>query len=283
MMHPVDEDDDVRALLQSVDPGPTPAFDVEELIGRGTRVRRVRQVDRWLAAAAVLLILAGVGVGLAHVGRAGAGPVQRPVTSDSPTAVPTTASEYLAAAQATIRDAHSVVVDANLPGGRLTVVVDSHGATGTLYVERRGTSRFVADGSHVYVEPAALEWMGLISAREAAKAHGRWISMIGNSSLNRFRTSSSLAASLDDLSWPRPSLRMTTDPANGTIAILERVANGAPWLLSAQPSAPYRPFGVKFGPAGADTLLSFAQWDAPMTSPTFPAAADTYDPSNPTP
>jgi hypothetical protein len=286
MMHTVDEDGGLSALLQSVDPGTTPDFDVEGLIGQGSRVRRVRQVDGWLAASVVLVLLVGVGVGLAHLGRDRAGPVQHAVTSQSPTPVPTTASGYLAAVQATIRDAPSVLVDAylpGLPGGRLTVVVDSHGATGTLHVERRGTSRFVADGSHVYVEPAALEWMGLISAREAAAAHGRWISMIGNSSLNRFRTLASLATSLDDPSWPRPSLRMTTDPANGTIALLERVASGTPWLLSAQPAAPYRPFGVKFGPAGADTLISFAEWDAPMTSLQFPAVADVYDPSNPTP
>jgi hypothetical protein len=247
----------------------------------------VRQVDRWLAVAAVVLLLVGVGVGLAHVGGDRVGPVQPPVTSDTPTSAPTTPSQYLAAAQAAIRDADSVTVDAFIhPGsgpvaGRLTVLVDAHGATGSLFVERRGTSRFVADGSHVYVEPAALEWMGLISAREAEKAHGRWISMIGNASLNRFRTLSSLAASLDDPSWPRP--HFSNDPAGVTLAVLERTISGTPWRLTMQPSAPHRPLGSEFGPADADNLIGFGTWDAPMTPPVLPGAADIYDPSSPTP
>ena len=277
MMHAVDEHDDIRALLQSVDPGETPQFDAEQLMVRGNRSRRVRRLDRWLAVAAAMVLLAGVGFGVAHLSGPQPAPVQSPSPSRPPTPAPTTASEYLAAAQAAIRDARSVRVQAKVGGGAvLDVVVDPHYASGVL-TARGVSSRYVADASHVYIEPAALAAMGMLSADDVAKANGRWIAMIGAAPLNQFRTSFWVAASLDENWWPRPTSVQPDNVGNSGTVTLLRTISGTPWELGVSRTAPYRPDLLHVGPPSAPSS-TFTDWDAGSTPPAFPAADDVYDP-----
>jgi hypothetical protein len=287
MMHAVDEHDDIRALLRAVDPGETPAFDADVLMARGGRSRRVRRLDRWLAVAASVAILVGVGVGVAHLAGSPTPPLQSPSPSHTPSVAPspapTDASQYLAAAQSAIRTAHSVRFVAQVGGGGvLDVVVDPHYARGTLTAKGL-TSRYVADASHVYIEPAALAAIGMLSADDVAKAHGRWIAMIGVAPLNEARTSYWVAASLDHLAWPRPTLGTApNDMVFHFTLTLTRTIAGTPWYLTVDRAAPYRPVTLRIGSVRTSSA-AFSEWDAPVVPPTFPAADDIYDPLNQTP
>jgi hypothetical protein len=275
----VDEYDDIRTLLRSVDPGAVPEFDATRLIARGSRSRRARRWDRWLAVAAAVLLIGGVAIGVAHLGS----PVPAPQQSNSPTPVPrpTTASQYLAAAQQAVRTATSVHVVTGVGRGLIDVVVSPHYAVGTIG-SNGVTSPYVADADHVFVQPLVLMAMGYLSADDVKAARGRWIDMIGASPLNQFRTSFWVAASLDDTSWPRPEGPSLSNDVGRSRASITRTVGSYNWQLDMSNAAPYRPSDLRIGDAPI-AQTTFTDWDAAATPPTFPAANDVYDPSNPTP
>jgi hypothetical protein len=62
-----DDDSQARARLREFDLGPLPELDLDDLIRRGHRHRRMRFVDRALAAAAVVLLVAGAVFGLTRL------------------------------------------------------------------------------------------------------------------------------------------------------------------------------------------------------------------------
>jgi hypothetical protein len=62
-----DDDSQARTRLREFDLGPMPELDLDDLIRRGHRHRRMRFVDRALAAAAVVLLVAGAVFGLTRL------------------------------------------------------------------------------------------------------------------------------------------------------------------------------------------------------------------------
>jgi len=85
-----DDDSQARTRLREFDLGPMPELDLDDLIRRGHRHRRMRFVDRALAAAAVVLLVAGAVFGLTRL----TGQHDKDVVAPSPTptlTAPTTA------------------------------------------------------------------------------------------------------------------------------------------------------------------------------------------------
>jgi hypothetical protein len=241
--------------------------------------------DRWLAAAAVVLVLAGAGAAVAQISRPEAVSPSDPITpSGSFAPKPFSPQTWLLYAQPGIDAASSVHYKAELgtsPNG-VTVSVDTilglRSAQGTLDAEGV-TSRYITTTDGVtYVEPAALVKAGIIKSGDGGSA--TWV-RLSPPSESRFRAPSSVRDTVD------VGYFSSFDPVYGTPRVVDGRATQAISVNVAQvvAGATIRTFYLDQQPPYLPLLIDddgrvsarFTDWNAPVTTPVAPPASEVID------
>jgi hypothetical protein len=269
---------EARAVLHGFDLGPLPQLDLDDVVRRGHRRRRVVAAQT-VAASVVVALVVGVGFAAAH-GRLTGTPPPTSTVSPTPTASPSTAVERLTAVMDAVAGASSVHVVSQLggPGGgsTLDVVVTKDGALGT-FTHAGKTAVYLGVGGNVYMKGAALAGSTLpLQDSQIAAAGDRWFLMTHG--FSTYMDLTELSRSFYPLHGATPMLGATrTIDGTRTVAVTQPgTDNIFVWYL--EQDAPYRPVLIET----PDHILTttFDDWDAPApTLPSAPAPADVYDPS----
>jgi hypothetical protein len=266
-----------QSLLREFDLGPLPDLDLDELIRRGHRARRIRTVDRLAAVVAIVAVVCGGAVVVTRqLEQHRASP---PVTHLGPTptttASPTTAAEREATAKAAILTAVSVHVHFVFDiFTTLDVVVTQTGAVGTLTHSGK-SSPYLGVNDALYVKGDALVGFLLQDAQFTA-ANGRWMLMTNYAPLNSYRNLKALAQSLSTPYGTRPPTLGHTQNIQGTATI--GLVNTAGATMYVAISAPYVPYLVTN--QNGTPVETLSNWNA--TAPPIaaaPAPTQVYDPA----
>jgi hypothetical protein len=265
-----------RSLLREFDLGPLPDLDLDELIRRGHRARRIRTLDRWATVAIVAVVCAGTVVVTGQLGQhRSSSPVTHLGPTPSPTASPTTAAERQANATASILTAVSVHVHRVFDSlTTLDVVVTQTGAVGTL-THAGKSSPYLGVNDALYVKGDALVGF-LVQDTQFSAAHGRWMLMTSYAPLNNYRNLKALAQSLSTPSGTPPPTLGHTQSIQGTTTI--GLVNTAGATMYVDVTAPYVPYLVTN--QNGTPVETLSNWNA--TAPRIPPAPtppQVYDPS----
>lgn len=269
-----------RALLREFDLGPLPPLDLDDVVRRGHRQRRIVAVQVIAAAVAVVLV-AGAGFATLHT-RFHAAPPPVSTIVPTPTPSPSTAAEQVTAVMNAVAAAKSVHVVARLGRGvTLDVVVTQDGALGTWTYEGKIAEYLGVDGA-LYMKGDALSGSDLVNVLplqepQVAANRGKWFRM------TTFGPSEFMNLTYLSKTFYPPhgttATRGATRTIDGTLTVaLTDPGNGQRATQYVEVEAPYRPVLVET----PDHLVSwtFADWNAPAPAlPAAPDPADVYDPS----
>ena len=268
---------DVKSFVQEFDLGPLPFLDLDEVVRRGGRQRQVRRVDRWIAVAAAAALVAGVGVGAAHL--SGPSTTHQPAASLSPTPTPTptpspsTGGQRLLTARSATISATSVHVKELLGVGlSLDVIVTANGAQGTLLGQGK-TSVVLSVGDQIYIK-GPVSMPPFLPDSQIAAADGKWILVTSIGSLFDVHTLYRLGWSFTPYGIPDPTLGSTRDiDGIPTIGLVTQQN----FRLYVGVNPPYRPYLVETTPY--PTYATYTDWNAPTSPlPSSPSPNDVYVP-----
>jgi hypothetical protein len=269
-----------RTVLQEFDLGPLPALDLDDVVRRGHRRRRVAVVQR-VTAAVVVALVAGVGIATVRASVHGTpSPTSTLTPAPTPTPSPSTAAERVSSVMNAVATASSVHVVAQLAAvdgpSTLDVVVTKDGAIGTLTHQGR-TAQYLGVGGALYMRGDGLTGYPPLGPDQLAAANGRWLLMtsLGPST---YMNLTDLSRSFYPPHGTTPILGATrTIDGTAAIAVTEPQM-GSRFVQYLEVDAPYRP--VLIETTNHVLATTFSDWDAPAPAiPSAPDAADVYDPS----